>query len=267
MSWAMHADVMQAADILLDILLRRLPIIVRQRARSPEQLQHPVWEWVTLCLPAYCATVCLAGHVISEEQLERVRDGSFEEALLCADTTRFVCSLLKPHLQGAYVYWDTVWKFFPRAGKACSDEADLGSRHEQHKAAVRKGGGSLFYNLYPSEGHVNPLYASQRRGFFEHLTPFIAMAFDRNNAKMLITDRKEGGILEWTPSASKMAQRMKSTSADGKKRELASYFMEFGSGLMLNPQHNASESMGFEGLGFSSEKSGAPRHTLLVCHD
>lgn len=250
MSWAMHADVMQAADILLDILLRRLPIIVRQRARSPEQLQHPVWEWVTLCLPAYCATVCLAGHVISEEQLERVRDGSFEEALLCADTTRFVCSLLKPHLQGAYVYWDTVWKFFPRAGKACSDEADLGSRHEQHKAAVRKGGGSLFYNLYPSEGHVNPLYASQRRGFFEHLTPFIAMAFDRNNAKMLITDRKEGGILEWTPSASKMAQRMKSTSADGKKRELASYFMEFGSGLMLNPQHNASESMGFEGLGF-----------------
>jgi len=87
-------------------------------------------------------------------------------------------------------------------------------------------------------------------GYFEDLTPFIAVAFDRNDAKMLITDRKEGGILEWTTMATKMAQRKKSTSADGKRRELASYFMEFGSGLMLNPQHNASESMGFEGLGF-----------------
>jgi hypothetical protein len=80
------------------------------------------------------------------------------------------------------------------SGGACSDEADFGSRHGQHEAAVRKGGGSHFYNLYPSKGYVNALYASQRRGYFEDLTPFIAVAFDRNNAKMLITDIKDGKL-------------------------------------------------------------------------
>ena len=49
--------------------------------------------------------------------------------------------------------------------------------------------------------------------------------------------------------ATKLAQRMKSTSADGKRRGLASYLMECGTGLMLNPQHTVSESLGFEVMG------------------
>ena len=107
---------------------------------------------------------------------------------------------------------------------------------------------SEFCRCYPQKGYVNPTYASKMRGYFETLKQFIAVGFRKEKTRLLCTDPADGGILEWPPLAVGLSKKMSSATPEAKRAESASYMFEFVHGLMLAPQDNMSQSMGFEPL-------------------
>ena len=146
----------------------------------------------------------------------------------------------KEMLQGAYVFFDSLWKQFIRHGKACSDKHGFGGRHKTHLDAVVRGVSSHFYDRYPN-------------GKFQQLSMFISVGFDQNNANEIVTDRLVGGILEWTPEAIQMSTRMSRRTAEGQRMEPASYLFEEATRLLINPRLYMSRSKGWEPLGFYSK--------------
>ena len=57
-----------------------------------------------------------------------------------------------------------------------------------------------------------------------------------------------GGILEWPPFAVDLSKKMSSATPEAQRAELAAYMFESVYGLMIAPQDNMSQSMGFEPL-------------------
>ena len=111
---------------------------------------------------------------------------------------------------------------------------------------------SEFYRCYPRRGYVNPTYAcynaTKTRGYFETLKQFIAVAVRKEKTRLLCTETAHGGILEWPPFAVDLSKKISSATPEAKRAELASYMFECVYGLMLAPQDNMSQSMGFEPL-------------------
>ena len=153
----------------------------------------------------------------------------------------------KSMLRGAYIIWDEIRRKLIRVGKACSDPGSFGARMDGHMDALRSSRrDSEFYRCYPRRGYVNPTYATKTRGYFETLKQFIAVAFRKEKTRLLCTDTAHGGILEWLPFAVDLSKKMSSATPEAKRAELASYMFECVYGLMLAPQDNMSQSMGFE---------------------
>lgn len=237
--------VRQAADLLQEIMMRRFFESLKTRGLTQKEQEHPVWFWVITCMPALCAHFCLAGKILAEDMLRQIWQGAASwhpEQCLFADTFSFFNALLprKEMLQGAYVFFDSLWKQFIRHGKACSDKHGFGGRHKTHLDAVVRGVSSHFYDRYPN-------------GKFQQLSMFISVGFDQNNANEIVTDRLVGGILEWTPEAIQMSTRMSRRTAEGQRMELASYLFEEATRLLINPRLNMSRSKGWEPLGFFSK--------------
>ena len=107
---------------------------------------------------------------------------------------------------------------------------------------------SDFYTCYPRKGYVNPTYASRARVFFETLKQFIGVGFRKEKTRLLCTDSARGGILEWPGFAVDWSKKMSSATPEAKRTELAAYIVESVYGLMIAPQDNLSQSMGFEPL-------------------
>ena len=241
------AAIKQAADTLQLQLQRRLPVMITARVQDPSLRKHDIWKWVNICIPYVAAIACLSGHVHASETMELMRD---DDCLLVSDASCFVeATGDKSMLRGAYIIWDDIRKRLIRVGKACSDTACFGARMIGHMDALKSSScDSEFYRCYPRRDYVNPAYASKKRGYFETLKQFIGVGFQKEKTRRLCTDTAQGGILEWPQFAIGLSKKMSCATPEAQRAELASYMFESVYGLMIAPQDNMSQSMGFEPL-------------------
>ena len=154
-----------------------------------------------------------------------------DDCLLACDASRWDEAQAHPREEGMLRHW----VFWSTHGWAHGCPPELTQRLE-------------FYRCYPHRGYVNPTYATKTRGYFETLKKFIAVAFRKEKTRLLCTDTAHGGILEWPPFAVDLSKKMSSAMPEAKRAELASYMFGCVYGLMLVPQDNMSQSMGFEPL-------------------
>ena len=237
----------ECADKLQALLQHRLPRTIQARVQDPALRRHAVWTWVNICIPYVAAIASLSGHVHNSDAMDTMRD---DDCLLASNASCFVeASGIKSMLCGAYIIWDEIRRKLIRVGKACSDTGSFGARMAGHMDALKSSRcDSEFYRCYPRRDYVNPAYASKKRGYFETLKQFIGVGFQKEKTRRLCTDTAQGGILEWPQFAVGLSKKMSSATPEAKRAELASLMFECVYGLMLAPQDNMSQSMGFEPL-------------------
>ena len=148
--------------------MRRLFESLKTRGLTQKEQEHPVWFWVITCMPALCAHFCLAGKILAEDMLRQIWQGAASwhpEQCLFADTFSFFNALLprKEMLQGAYVFFDSLWKQFIRHGKACSDKHGFGGRHKTHLDAVVRGVSQADSSQEAGEGPYTPSIPLEQR--------------------------------------------------------------------------------------------------------
>jgi hypothetical protein len=155
-------------------------------------------------------------------------------------------------VEGSYLYFDMERCQWVRSGKAVG--RSLYHRHKEHLKSASLSTGSTFdskfYMSYPCR--TATYTDTTRRGFFESLQQYSALAFDRAQHKQSATalqNTREHSLFVWSQSDMKSLKAVGfagNPSIGDRQLHLIGYLCEIGYDLALAPDNNMSESPGFE---------------------
>ena len=167
-------------------------------------------------------------------------------------------------LEGCYLIYHAAKDMWIRSGFACGagSEACLGGRKKKHQSnskSINEMRNSRFYRYYASSSATTTLV--KRKGYFEDLVFFCAMAFDPKNIKAICAVDHEDSLFVWRSDFIEYLTekaRKRETTVERMQLSAVAYLWEICYDLMLAHSENISDSPGFEGLGLRMKK----RNTL-----
>ena len=219
--------------------------------KDPNKRKHWSLKWAMKNLSQVASIMVLSSHVKEDiDCLDR-------QSCLLGTIFQFkmVSELENNDLQGSYLYHDLNDSKWIRSGKATG--RGLLSRHEQHmRAASSPRVTSNFYYMYPSKTKDSGLKSSRRRGYFEHLRQYVALAFDPKNEAVRTTmveryNNSQGGLFSFSDDGIKKINNVKKNSRHTfveKRIDMISYLFELGYDLCLSPLDCVSQNPGFESV-------------------
>jgi len=117
------------ANVLAQILDRRLHKHLLTKVANPSKLTHPAWDFVRDNIANVAALIVLQGHARMDMESANGRSS------LLRDPSAFPECATGPisAAQGAYLYYDNVSRVFIRAGKT---NVSFATRHTEHSKAA-----------------------------------------------------------------------------------------------------------------------------------
>ena len=159
------------------------------------------------------------------------------------------------NLEGVYLIHDDEGGFFNRSGKVVGIGRNMLIRHNEHEKCAREQGvdnlDSLFYRSYPSKHAKLDGERLGRKGYFENLTAYCGLGFDRNKLPQAIfeTDPNKEHLFRWDPDILRMIEKVNFRGAETvqeKQLHFVGYLLELCYDLALSSDQNVSRSPGFE---------------------
>jgi hypothetical protein len=250
----------ELADLTIDGIKQHAELLCKQwylrfkkhnQTRIKDSQKHSHWclQWARDLFPRGAIAMVCAGHVVHPEVLECANASTclLENALA---TSTFIKIDEDSDLQGSYLYFCLLLYIWIRSGKATGQPSS--SRNTQHKRnSMLKDASAIdskFSRCYPDE-QANFSNAT-RRGYFNKLQQYSAISFRRSETDALCSTEGEG-LFSWPSDMMKALKKVnfRGLAADdihGRQLEMIGYFFELVYDLSLSPEHNVSESPGFE---------------------
>ena len=249
------------ADHLQGILTARLYVHVRTRVVDTSKHSHWCLQWAHHNLPRLCAIAVMIRHIKgnivtarSDACLLSPKISAFQkvECTQAQDAgAAMSASKVAASLEGCYLYREASddESRWIRSGKSSGLNCNLGSRHKQHQKAslLKEDKPSKFYLSYPCKS--TNFQGSMRRGWFQDVSQYVGMAFDRHDTQAVhVLCDEEHGIFEWQSHIYACLQQCPWQQQDmiNKQLNMVAYLVELFYDLCLSPQDNVSESPGFE---------------------
>ena len=169
-------ELMGKADSLALSMAARLDLHIDDRV---DKSRHSHWtlQFTRDNLPPMAAAMCLAGHIVDE-----IETYDISECLLKQPTDEIfqVASGNLGKLEGCYLHNDPKKLKWIRSGKSSGDGENAnfdgrGAKHRKNAASLDEMRLHQFYRWYPVEGVEN---LGARRGYFDNLVMYVAMAYD-----------------------------------------------------------------------------------------
>jgi len=243
------------ADHLQDILTHRLYVHVNTRVLDRSKHSHWCLQWAQDNLPHLCAMAVMTGHIKGNIQTARN-----DSCLLSPNTSKYQkveCaraehagaalpgSKVPSSLEGCYLYreeGDDENRWI-RSGKSCGVNCNLGSRHKQHQkgSLLQEDKPSKFYLSYPCKS--TNYKGSMRRGWFQDVSQYVGMAFDRQDAQAVqVLCHEQQGVFEWKSHIHTCLQQCPWHQEDmhNKQLNMVAYLLELFYYLCLSPKVNVS---------------------------
>ena len=208
------------------------------------------WKWSERNFGIIAAIMLLLGHVKEDYEC-------FDRTYTLLDDESCFIAIEGSEIEmneGTYLYFDRNNKEWIRSGKVTS--RSFLDRHREHEkratATMVVKSVSRFYKLYLGRDTEQAKRSKVRRGLWENLALFCAVAIDRNDEEkrdIITMDYERGGLFVYNDNEMKRIKNMNSRSnkSEQEKRvELISYLFELAYDLAISDQHNVSESAGFE---------------------
>jgi hypothetical protein len=146
-------------------------------------------------------------------------------------------------MEGCYLYFDGEEAVWIRSGKVCG--RTFAERHKEHKKSselkCETSRQSRFYTHYPSKTATAAPVRS-RRGFFDDLSMYCGLAFDRGPSLHFLQD-DENGIFRWDKDCLNSLLKVKilgTVTLNDKKLHMVAYLCELVYDLMIAPGANLS---------------------------
>ena len=216
-------------EVRMDVHLKRIP--------DPMYWVHWCFRWARKQFTKVSLISCLACHIKKDLSAVRVT-----ESLLSVSIHGFHVIAPDSILEGCYLFYDNQRGCFVRSGKA--SPTVMHERIKFHeKEAKRSSKGS--YGKYPHKSNPN-ISEGSRIGYFDHLSSFCGLGFDRSNTERLV-DTSGNGILDWDDITLDAIKKWKVTGTEKDKRlMLVAYLFELVYDLMLSSHDCVSLNPGFE---------------------
>ena len=240
----------ERADTLQTKLVHRLHQYLPTRLKDENKRSSWCWSWAERNFGFVAAIMMILGHI--KEDFE-----CFDEMFTLLDDEscfQVVEGSAIESNEGTYLYFDKNNKIWIRSGKVSSRSFLV--RHSEHekrakaKAVVKSA--SRLYKLYPSRTTERARMSFIRRGLWENLGLFAAIAIDQNDhekRELITRDYDEGGLFIYNKSEANKIISLKSRShksEEEKRIEVIAYLFELAYDLAISYHDNVSESMGFE---------------------
>jgi hypothetical protein len=253
------ADILQEeTNTLLKLLWARLDLHIEDKVPQSKR-KHWIWKFVRKNLSRVAAAMILFDHAVHD--LERFAtdptkcllrnvssQGRSFVPLVVGTSDSFTQAANK--MEGCYLYFDREEAEWIRSGKVCG--RTFAERHKEHKKGSELkceiSRESRFYTRYPSKVATAGL-VRLRRGFFDDLTMYCGLAFERGSPSLHHLLDDENGIFCWEKDCLSSLLKMKIPGAvtlNDIKLHMVSYLCELGYDLMISPRANISKSPGFE---------------------
>jgi len=244
---AAHLADVDRADFATQVVLVRLNEHIKTRVSEEHKRGHFCWTFARENLARGVAILELGGMLVRDVA---AADRSLGCLLRPACTDVHLSTDTMPHVQGSYLHSDSMQAVWVRSGKVVG--RGVSARMLEHrkgaelKTAAHKN--SRFYATYPMDA------AKSKDGrVFGDLQSYIGVGWDPDTPGALdkILDTKTG-VLVWSPFTLSKLTRAKLGHSGGtydleeKQAILAGYFFELLLDLLIDPDHNVSESAGFE---------------------
>jgi hypothetical protein len=200
------ADLLQEqANILLKLLWARLDQHIIDRVPQSKH-KHWIWQFVRKNLSRVAAAMILFDHVVHDLErfatnpkkclLRNVSSQGLSFIPLVVATSASTEAARKT--EGSYLYFDREEAVWIRSGKVCGRK--FAERHKEHKKSselkCETSRQSRFYTHYPSKTATAATVRS-RRGFFDDLSMYCGLAFDRVSPSLHFLQDDENGIFRW----------------------------------------------------------------------